>query len=167
LEATEPADSRTEELPLRDAARKLAKDTPEGRTLEEKLEAFDKADETARKKDAPKIRKDIADIVACVVTEANHRREFLDALTKLRNDPQLAECRNDPQLAASTLDERRQRHPLVEQIRELVRTVLAELGKEMLIEALCPGLHLLLPPTDFVASVFTALQMLEIASPTP
>lgn len=143
-----------EELPLREAARDLVRDTPEGRALEEKLEAFDKLDDTAKKKTAPKIRKDIADIVARAVTEEHQRRELLDAL---------ASFRNDRTLAASEPSTRQEQHPLVAQLLDVVEDILAELGKEMLIEALLPGAHVLLPPTDFVDSVFTAVTTFEIA----
>lgn len=126
--------------------------TPEGHALAEELEAFDKLDDTAKEKAAPEIRKDIADIVARAVTEEHQRRALLDAL---------ANFRNDQALAASEPPE--EQHLLVAQLLDLVEDILAELGKEMLFEALLPGAHVLLPPTDFVDSLFTAATMLEVA----
>jgi hypothetical protein len=147
-------DAAPEELPLRQAALDLAKDSPEGRALRRKLEAFDKLDDMAKKKAARDIREDIADIVAQAVTEEHHRTQMLDALVHFRNDQTLAG--SDP-------SEIQQQHPLVAQIVDIAQEILAELGKEMLIEAMLPGAHLLLPPSDFVDSLFTAVEMFEIA----
>jgi hypothetical protein len=147
-------DGSAEELPLREAARALVKDTPEGRGLEEKLEAFDRLDESSKEKAAPEIRKDIADIIARTVTEEHQRTQTLEAL---------ANFRTDQTLTASEPAEIQERHPLVAQLLDVVEDVLAELGKEMLIEALLPGAHILLPPTDFIDSIFTAVEMFEIA----
>jgi hypothetical protein len=149
-----PDDVPSAELPLREAARDLVKDTPEGRALKEKLEAFDKLDDTAKEKAAREIRKDLADIIARAVTEVHQRTALLDALSNFRNDQTLA---------ASEPSEIQEQHPLAAQLLDIVEDVLAELGEEMLIEALLPGAHVLLPPTDFVDSLFTAVTMLEIA----
>lgn len=142
------------ELPLREAALDLVKDSPEGRALRRKLEVFDMLDDTAKQKAARDIREDIADIVARAVTEAHNRTAMLDAL---------ADFRNDQTLAASEPSEIQEQHPLVAQVVDLAEDILAELGREMLIEALLPGAHLLLPPTDFVDSLFTAVEMVEAA----
>lgn len=139
--------------PLREAARDLVKNTPEGHALEVKLEAFETLDGPARRKLAPEIGKDIADIVARAVTAEHHRRQWLDAL---------ANFRNDQTLVAYEPSERSRQHMLVGQLLDVVEDVLAVLGKEMLIEALLPGAHVLLPPTSFVDSVFTAVTMVEM-----
>jgi hypothetical protein len=151
---TQPVRPVTEVLPLREAARRLVRDTREGRALEAKLDAFDTLDDAARMKAAPGIRKDLADIVARAVTEEHQRRALLDAL---------ATVRNDPALAASGPAQRQEQHPVVPQLVDVVEDILAALGKEMLIEALLPGAHVLLPPSDFVDSLFTAVTLLEIA----
>jgi hypothetical protein len=144
----------SEEWPLHEAARDLVKGTPEGRALAEKLEAFDELDDTAKQKAASEIRKDIADIVARAVTEEHQRRELLYALTNFRADQTLA---------ASEPSDRQEQHPFVAQLLDVAEDVLEELGKEMLVEAVLPGARLLLPPTDFVESIFTAVTMFEIA----
>ncbi|MEH1101882.1 hypothetical protein [Micromonospora sp. CPCC 205561] len=143
-----------DELPLRQAALDLVKDTPEGRALRRKLEAFDELDETAKKKAARDIRGDIADIVARAVTEEHHRTQMMDALINYRNDSSAA---------APDPAEIRDQHPLVAGALDIAQEILVELGKEALIEALLPGAHLLLPPDDFVESLFTAAEMIEIA----
>ncbi|MFC6019987.1 hypothetical protein ACFP2T_27800 [Plantactinospora solaniradicis] len=147
-------DRPLEELPLRQAALDMVKDSPEGRSLKRKLEAFDELDDLAKKKAAQDIREDIAGIVACAITEEHHRTEMLDALVNFRNDPSVAT--SDP-------SEMQDQHPLVAGVLDIAQDILAELGKEALIEALLPGAHLLLPPNDFVKSLFTAVEMLEIA----
>ncbi|MEU6024195.1 hypothetical protein ACGFIK_14415 [Micromonospora sp. NPDC048871] len=143
-----------EEFPLRQAALDLVEDSPEGRSLRRKLDAFDELDEPAKKKAAQDIREDIADIVARAITEEHHRTLMLDALVTFRNDPNLSP--SDPAEIAD-------RHPVVAQTLDIAQDILVELGKEMLIEALFPGAHLLLPPHDFVESLFTAVEMLEVA----
>ncbi|MCX4390139.1 hypothetical protein OG777_24910 [Micromonospora peucetia] len=143
-----------EEWPLRQAARDLAKDSPEGRSLKRRLEAFDDLDDVAKKNSAQDIRKDIADIVARAVTEEHHRTEMLDALIAFRNQPGVAE--SDP---AEIQDQ----HPLVAGLLDVAQDIITELGKEALIETLLPGAHLILPPNDFVESLFTAVELLEIA----
>jgi hypothetical protein len=152
----QPAQPAAEVLPLREAALALVQDTPEGQALAEKLDALDDLDDRTRKKAAAGIRKDIADIVARAVTEAHQRKALLEAL---------ANFRNDQTLAASPPSERREQHPGIPQLLDVVEDMLEALGKEMLIEALLPGAHILLPPTDFVDSVVTAVTMLEIADP--
>jgi hypothetical protein len=152
----QPAKPAAEVLPLREAALALVEDTPEGRALAEKLDAFDDLDDRAKNKAAPGIRKDIADIVARAATEEHQRKALLEAL---------ANFRNDQTLPASEPSERREQHPCIPQLLDVVEDMLEALGKEMLIEALLPGAHILLPPTDFVDSVFTAVTMLEIADP--
>lgn len=129
-DVTEPASGQPDASPLLDAARDLVKDTPEGRALKEKLEAFDKLDDAAKEKAGPDIRKDIADIVARAVTEEHQRRELLNALSNFRNDQILA---------VSEPSEGQEQHQLVAQLVDVVEDVLAELGKETLIEALLPG----------------------------
>jgi len=148
------AGGRPDASPLLEAARDLVQNTPEGHALEGKLEAFDKLEDSAKERAAPGIHKDIADIVARAVTEAHHRTELLNAL---------ATFRNDQTLAASGPAEREVQHPFVAELVDVVEGVLAELGKEMLIEVVLPGAHVLLPPTDFVESLFTAVEMIEIA----
>ncbi|MEW2476586.1 hypothetical protein AB0875_22635 [Micromonospora gifhornensis] len=143
-----------EEFPLRQAALDLVKDNPEGRSLKRKLDAFDELDETAKKKAAQDIREDIAGIVARAVTEEHHRTQMLDALVTFRNNPRFAA--SDP---AEIADQ----HPVVAQTLDIAQDILVELGKEMLIEALFPGAHLLVPPHDFVDSLCTAVEMLEVA----
>lgn len=149
-------DVPSEELPLREAALNLVKDTPEGRALGIKLETFDKLDHTAKREATRAIREDLADIVARAVTEEHHRRELMDAL---------ASFRNDQTRAASEPSEVQEQHPLVAQVLDVAEDILVELGKEILLEALLPGAHILVPPTDFVDSVFTAAEMFEIAGP--
>jgi hypothetical protein len=156
---TQPAKPTTEALPLRDAALMLVKDTHEGRALADKLDAFDTLDDRAKQKVAPGIRKDIADIVARAVTEEHQRSALLNAL---------ANFRNDHTLPASEPSQRQEQHPCIAELHDVVQDMLEALGKELLIEVLVPGGHILLPPTDFVDSVFTALTMLEIADhPAP
>jgi len=46
---------------------------------------------------------------------------------------------------------------------EVAEDILAAQGKEMSIEAVLPGAHLLVPPTDLVDSILTAVQMLDTA----
>ena len=154
----QPASPATEVLPLREAALVLVKDTPEGRALAEKLDVFDTLDDRAKKKAAPGIREDIADIVARAVTEEHQRRALLDAL---------ANFRDDQTLPALEPPERQEQHPCIPDLLDVVQDVLEALGKEALIEVLLPGAHILLPPTDFVDSVFTAATLLEIADPAP
>lgn len=149
-------DAPFEELLFREAALNLVRDTPEGRVLDEKLEAFDKLDDAAKKEAAQDIREDLANIVARAVTEEHHRRELIDAL---------ANFRDDRTVAASEPSEIQEQHPLVAQLLDVVEDMLVELGKEMLIEVLLPGAHILLPPTSFVESVFTAVAMFEIGGP--
>jgi len=144
----------SEELPLREAALDLVKGTPEGRALDRKLESFDKLGDAAKQKAARDIREDLADIIARAVTEEHHRRELMDAL---------ANFRNDRTRAASEPAEIQEQHPLVAQVLEVAEDILVELGKEMLLEALLPGAHIILPPTDFVDSVFTSVEMWEVA----
>src|SRR5262245_28536237 len=93
-----------QELPLREAALDLVRDTPEGRALNAKPEAFDRLDDTAKMKVARDVQEDIADIIARAVTEEQQRRQFLDALTNFRNDQTLA---------ASEPAEIQEQHPLV------------------------------------------------------
>ncbi|MFI6236628.1 hypothetical protein ACIBD9_23970 [Micromonospora sp. NPDC050784] len=150
----DPDDLPLEELPLRQAALDLVKDSPEGRSLKRKLEAFDELDDLAKEKAAQDIREDIANIVARAVTEEHHRTEMLDALVNFRNDPSVV---------ASEPPGMRDQHPLVAEVLDVAQDILAELGKEALVEVLLPGAHLLLPPKDFVESLFTAVEMLEVA----
>jgi hypothetical protein len=144
------------ELPLREAALDLVRGTPEGRALDRKLEAFDKLGDAAKQKAARDIREDLADIIARAVTEEHHRRELMDAL---------ANFRNDQTRAASEPSEIQEQHPLVAQVLDVAEDILVELGKELLLEALLPGAHIFLPPTDFVDSVFTAVELFEISDP--
>ncbi|MEU4565391.1 hypothetical protein [Micromonospora sp. NPDC023956] len=148
------ADLPPDVLPLRQAALDLAKNSPEGRSLRRKLEAFDQLDETAKQKAARDIREDIADIVALAVTEEHHRTEMLDALVNYRSDPGIT---------ASDPSETQDQHPLVAGILDIAQDILEELGKEALIEVLLPGAHIIIPPNDFIDSLFAAAQMLKIA----
>jgi hypothetical protein len=132
----------------------LVRDTPEGRALKSKLNAFDQLDDAAKRKSARDIREDLADIVARAITEEHYRTEMLNALVNFRNDQTVA---------ASEPGERQEQHPLVAQALDVVEHVLAELGREMLIEALLPGAHVFLPPIDFVDSLFTAVELFEVA----
>jgi hypothetical protein len=141
---------------LHEAASELVRDTPEGRALEQKLEAFGRLDDTARKRAARDIQEDIANIVARAVTEEHQRTQMLNAL---------ANFRNDQTVAVSTPSEIQEQHPLVVRLLQIVEEVLEEVGKEMLIEAVLPGAHILIPPKDFVESVFTTVEMFEIAQP--
>jgi hypothetical protein len=141
-------------LRLRAAALDLVRDTAEGRALNAKLDAFDTLDDAAKKKDVQDIQEDLADIVARAVTEDNHRKAFLDALINFRNDQALTD---------SEPADIEQKHPLAAELLDVAQDILVELGKEMLIEAVLPGVHILLPPTDFVDSLFTAVEILEIA----
>lgn len=143
-----------EELPLRQAALDLVKDSPEGSSLKRKLEAFDDLDGPAKVKAARDIREDIADVVARAVTEEHHRTEMLNALINFRNDADVT---------ASDPAELPDQHPLVAATLDIAQDILAELGKEALIEAVLPGAHLLLPPNDLIDSLFTAVQMRKIA----
>jgi hypothetical protein len=140
-------------LRLRAAALDLVKDTAEGHALTAKLDAFDALDDAAKKKAALDIQEDLADIVARAVTEDNYRKAFLDALISFRNDQTLTD---------SEPAEIEQKHPLAAELLDVAQDILVELGKEMLIEAVLPGVHILLPPTDFVDSLFTAVELLEI-----
>src|SRR5687767_11630121 len=115
----DPDDVLPEGWPLRDAARELARGTPDGRALAAKLEVFDNLDEDARAKLAPQLRQDIANIVARAITEANQRTEFEDALITWREAGPVG----------SDSPEWRTRHPLVAELLDVAVEVLAELGK--------------------------------------
>ncbi|MGW0502983.1 hypothetical protein [Micromonospora sp. NPDC003241] len=145
-------DHSFEEFPLRQAALHLVKESPEGRALKRRLEAFDDLDDPAKEKAAAEIREVIAGIVARAVTEEHHRAEMLNAFVHSRRGSDAIV--SDP----GTEDQ----HPIVTHVLEVAEDILAELGKEMLIEAILPGAHLVIPPDDFVRSLFTAVEMIEI-----
>ncbi|MEJ3745604.1 hypothetical protein WEI85_20220 [Actinomycetes bacterium KLBMP 9797] len=79
-----------EEWPLRESRTESRERHARGEALAEKLEAFDKLDDTPKEKAASEIRNDIADIVARAVTEEHQRKELLDALANFRTDQTLA-----------------------------------------------------------------------------
>lgn len=149
-----PEDDSLDMLPLREAALDLARDSREGRALKAKLEAFDRLDNARKKLAAAEIRHDIANIIARAVTEEHQRRQLLDALATYRNSqaPAVAtpsDVEDQPRVVADLVD--------------VAKDILAALGKEMLIEAVLPGAHLLTPPTDLMDSILTAVQMINIA----
>jgi hypothetical protein len=148
---------------LLDAARRISEDKPqERRLLRDRFAKFDTLSEAGKQEAAQEILTVAADIVARAITEQSHRTEFLEAL---------ANWDVDLNRAAPSPDELSEWHRDITQVlktlakfgRDLTPEVIAKIGEEMLIEMLFPGVHLIIPPTDLVGAVFTAMALLKLA----
>jgi hypothetical protein len=154
-----PGDRR-ETSPLLEAAIRISKRRPgERQLLKERLAGFERLrGEEAKREAAQEIWTLAADIVARAVTAETHRTEIADALSTWAPGSDQA---------ASSPDAIGEWHRDITQfIRELVKYVkdvplelLAKIGEEMLLGMLFPGSHLIVPPTDLVEAIFTALTL--------
>jgi hypothetical protein len=114
-----------------------------------------------------KLWKDGADDIARTITAANQARAYRAGLYDWLDDRLIDRTRSTP-------DEVRERRPLAAQfldamaelVKDLAGDVPMEVAKEMLIEMLFPGIHLVFPPTGLVDAILTACTLLEIAADT-
>jgi hypothetical protein len=154
--AVEPCDGQ--DSPLLKAALELEKDTPAGRDLTGKLEAFDQLEGAERETAEQEIWQAAADIVGRVLTEQNLLLAYRAGLIRWWEDPVRE---------VSTEEEVRERHPLVawvwDTMREQATHGLEEAVQVAVIEILFPGAHLILPPTNLVAALFTAAGLENLA----
>jgi len=154
------------------AALRIA-NTAEGKSLAQNLAAFgklhpghvdkldtrnwDRLDDDV-KATASAIWEEAANVVARAVTERNLLLAYRDGLI---------EWRRDRNRKAASEDEVRKQHAIVawvwDTMKELATHVLEEAVQAAVIELLFPGAHLILPPTNLVAALFTAGGLEDLA----
>ena len=100
---------------------------------------------------ASAIWNEAAAIVGKAVTEQQHLREYQEDLRAWWRDPHRE---------TASEEDVRMRHPFLARVwdamKELARHILEEAVQAAVIEMLFPGAHLIIPPTNLVAALFTA-----------
>ncbi|MBN1173643.1 MAG: hypothetical protein JXA67_15845 [Micromonosporaceae bacterium] len=127
--------------------------------IKQRIRGLGRLDTEARMTAAQDIRASAISMLDDVLQTQGRRDAYREAFSGWTNDPERGTIGDRQQL--------HQHHPLVarflDALDDLLVDILVEVAKEMLFEMLLPGIHIIIPPTDFVGSVFTALTMMKIA----
>ncbi|AVT40195.1 hypothetical protein C6W10_31325 [Plantactinospora sp. BB1] len=160
---TPPDHDRTRTSSLLEVARRISEQKPQERQLlTDRLEAFgDLKDEQARREASQEIFTVAANIVGRAITEQSHQTELLNALANSNLD--LNRTAPSPEDMDEWHRDITQTLKQLTKISDLPSEVLAKIGEEMVIEFLFPRAHVIIPPTDPVGAVFTAMTLLKMA----